>query len=414
MDSIEKLLRLCADGSPQVSRFADLARLQEQSGQGEAALKSYLIATLLQAALLSPLDAANWLQLGLAFHRAGDGERAAAAFRAALAVHPAMAEACNNLGGLGSEAAAVRLLSRAVRLEPARADFHVNLAHALLGAGRWAQGFREWEWRALSPPRDFTQPRWKGQELPDATLLVHVEQGYGDCIQFARYLPAAAARVGRLLVESRLPLAGLLRRVEGVAEIIPWGEKRPPFDLQIPLPSLAAWLPPPPWRGPYLQADPERVGLWRRKTGPVGERKRVGLVWSGNPRGHDPRRAMPFAAIAAFAESHPHCQFFGLQRELPEAGSIAIPQLGNHIEDFDDLAAAILSMDLLVSVDTAAAHLAGALGKDVRVLLHRSADWRWWGPEPTRSVWYPSAKLYRQTRPGDWREVLARVSRDLE
>ena len=413
MDSIRKQLRLCAEGSPQVSRYADLARLQQQAGQGEAALQTYLVATLLQAAILSPSDEANWLQLGLAFHRAGDAERTAAAFRAALAVRPAMAEACNNLGGIEAGEDAVNLLRRAVRLAPNNADYHVNLAHALLGAGEWREGFREWEWRALSPPRHFKEPRWRGEELPGATLLVHAEQGYGDAILFARYLSAAAAKVGRVVVETRPPLAGLLSRVAGVAEIVPWGAPLPPFDMQIPLPSLAAWLPLPAWQGPYVAADPDKIALWRQKTGKVGERRRVGLVWSVNPKGHDQRRAMTFAEIAAFAERHPHCQFFGLQRELPQTGSIAVPQLGSHIEDFDDLAAAILSMDLLVSVDTAAAHLAGALGKKVMVLLHRSADWRWWGPEPGRSLWYPSARLYRQAEAGDWAEVLQRVSQDL-
>jgi tetratricopeptide (TPR) repeat protein len=423
MDDLDSQLtqaaQKCAEDPPSVLHYAELAKLQEQTGRAQAAFDSYLLASLLQAALLSPQDAGAWLQLGLVFHRQGRDDRARLAFRAALLTQPTMAEACNNLGNLAQGEEAIGWLRRAVRLTPGRADYHSNLAHALLAAGHWSEGFREWEWRTPSPPRDFSQPRWQGADFAGQTLLVHEEQGFGDSLQFCRYLPLAAAKGGRLLVEARAPLAGLLRRLPGVADIVAWGSDLPAFDWQIPLPSLAALFPLPPMEGAYFSADPAGEARWRerlRERGALAGRRKIGLVWSGNPRGHDQRRALPFAALASLAANLPHCQFFGLQRDLPEgfgAESGAIPQMGNLIEDFDDLAGALAGLDLLISVDTAAAHLAGALDIPVWVLLHSAADWRWGGPDPERSVWYRSARLYRQQQPGDWQGVLERVGADL-
>jgi tetratricopeptide (TPR) repeat protein len=409
-DLIAQAQRSCDDGAPSVRRYAELAKLQEQAGLADSALANYLTATLLQATELAPHDAASWLQLGLALHRQHRSDRARAAFRAASLLRPAMAEAHNNLGGLAEGEAAIAPLRRAVTLAPASADYHTNLAHALLAAGHLAEGFREWEWRTPSPRRDFAQPRWQGQRLNGQTLLVHAEQGYGDSIQFSRYLEAAAAMGGRLVVETRAPLAGLLRRLPAVGELVLWGDPLPPFDWQIPMPSLAALFPPPPWQGPYLSADPAKSADWRRAVAARDDgRRRIGLVWSGNPRGHDPLRAMPFDIIADWAATMPQIQFFGLQRELPEQASGAIIQLGAGIADFDDLAGAVTAMDLLISVDTAAAHLAAALGRPVWPLLHNAADWRWWGPTPDASIWYPSARLFRQDQPGDWAGVLRQV-----
>jgi len=400
MDSIDPLLQQarqrCADGPPSVAGYAEYARLLEQAGAGQPALQNYVIATMLQAAMLSPLDAGGWLQLGLAFHQEGRDDRARSAFVAALLTRPAMAEALNNLG-------AVEDLRRAVRLAPNNADYHCNLAHALLAQGQFAEGFRQWEWRKASPPRDFKQPRWQGQELKNATLLVHAEQGFGDSLLFARFLPLAAKRVGRLIVETRAPMADLLGRVEGVDRIVLWGETLPDFDVQIPMPSLAAWLPSPQWTTPYLSA-PRSWDL------PAG--RKIGVVWGINQRNQDFRRAMDFSLIAALAESRPDLQFYGLQRELPD-GDSRVTQLGGQIRNFDDLAAAVMAMDTVLSVDTAAAHLAAGLGRDVRVMLPFTADWRWWGPDRSSSAFYPSAKLYRQRTPGSWHEVLEEISQEI-
>lgn len=407
-------LQQCADNPPSVALYAALAQAQQQAGQSEAALRSYMLATLLQAAQLVPLDGRNWMQLGLAFHQQGREDYAWAAFRAALLVQPLMAEAYNNLGSLSQGEFALTQQRRALRLVPHHAAFHSNLAHALLGLGHWQEGFREWEWRTPSPPRDFTAPRWQGQDFAGQTLLVHAEQGYGDSLQFARFLPLVIARGGRVILESRQPQIALLQRIAGLADIIAWGDELPPFDWQISLPSLASLFPPPP-PSPYLSADPEKSRKWREilaEARPKGRGRRIGLVWAGNPRGHDPRRAIDYQMIAKLVASLPDDHFVGLQRELTGLET-EFPQLGAQIDDFDALAAVMVELDLVISVDTAAAHLAGALGREVIVLLHHAADWRWWGAAEDTSFWYPSARLYRQRRQGDWLDVIERLAGDL-
>lgn len=388
--------------SPSVADYAAQAKRYEQAGDRQAAMRSYLIATHLQMLQLAPNDAAACFQLGLAFGQAGEDNRAQAAFRAALVLTPSHAEAWANLGVLSDRAGPLR---HAVRLAPDRAEHHTNLAHILLKDGHFAEGFREWEWRALSPPRRFAHPRWQGAPYPGKTLLIHAEQGFGDCIQFCRYLPLAARLGGRLIVEMRPPLSGLIGRLDGIAELVPWGTPLPPFDVHLPLPSLAHLFHGQPTPSPYLAADPARIELWRTRIAAPGRRK-IGLIWAGNPDGHDKRRALPFSLVEKLVRDRPDLAFYGLQREGNEICD-GLTALGPLIGDFDDAAAALASLDLLISVDTAAAHLAGALGHQVWVLLRAGHDWRW------RGDWYPRAKLFRQDEEGDWTGVLDRVTERL-
>lgn len=391
---------------PSVADYAAQAKRYEQAGDTQAAMRSYLIASHLQMLLLNSGEAGagfdSCFQLGLAFSQAGEEDRAQAAFKAALVLRPRHAESWANFGTVADHAEALR---RAVQIAPDRADFHTNLAHALLDSGQFAEGFREWEWRVPSPPRHFAQPRWDGAPYPGKTLLVHAEQGFGDCIQFGRYLPLAARLGGRLVVEMRPPLIGPFARLGGLAEVVPWGARLPPFDLHLPLPSLARLFHGQPAPAAYLAADPARTEVWRGRLAAPG-RHRVGLVWACNPEAPDQRRSVPFALIEGLVRAHPDIAFFGLQREgNDQCGGMTA--LGSAIGDFDDLAAALASLDLLISVDTAAAHLAGALGHDVWVLLRAGHDWRW------RGEWYPRAKPYRQEEEGDWSGALARVTEDL-
>jgi len=387
---------------PTVAAYAEQAKKYEQAGEVQAAMRSYLIATHLQMLLLNPGDAAACFQLGLTFSQAGDDHQAQAAFKAALVLQPSHAEAWNNFGVLTDRVGALR---HAVLLAPGRADYHTNHAHALLAEGHLAEGFREWEWRAPSPKRDFAQPRWDGSPFSGKTLLIHAEQGFGDTIQFCRYLPDAARLGGRVIVETRAPLAGLLSRIEGVSALAEWGAPLPPFDLHLPLPSLANLFYREEAHRPYLVADPARVDKWRGRIRP-DQRKRVGLVWAGNPDGHDRKRALPFALIADLVMTLPEIAFYGLQREGGESCEGLTP-LGRDIADFDDLAGALASLDLLISVDTAAAHLAGALGQEVWVMLHSAADWRW------RGDWYARSSTYRQSEAANWQEVIERIGADL-
>jgi hypothetical protein len=396
-----------------VLHYAEMAKSQQAAGQPDAAMRCFVIATLLQSAVITPADPALYFQLGLAFDRQGQGSDAAHAFRSALLLQPTFAEAYSNFGTYQKGEAAIAPQRRAVQLAPERAAFHTNLAHSLLSAGQFREGFQEWEWREPSPKRDFIAPLWQGERFVGKTLLIHAEQGYGDSLQFCRYIEAAAGFGGTIIVESRAPMAGLLGRIPGVASVIPWGSPLPDIDFHIPMPSLAKFFAPDFGRQPYLTQSLPHQEKWQRIFANFAnlDIPRIGLVWSGNPRGPDPRRAVLFSAVAAFARRYPRFRFFGLQREMPEIQEEdgGIIQLGRLIDDFDDLAAALDSVDVLISVDTAAAHLAGALNRPVWVLLHHDADWRWWGPEADRTHWYQKARLFRQTAANDWTGVLEQV-----
>jgi hypothetical protein len=387
---------------PTVAAYAEQAKEYEQAGDVQAAMRSYLIATHLQMLILNPGDASVCFQLGLAFSQNGEDHHAQAAFKAALVLVPSHAEAWNNLGVLTDRSAA---LHHAVRLVPGRADYHTNLAHTLLAEGSYQEGFREWEWRTPSPQRDFAQPRWDGSPFPGKTLLIHAEQGFGDTIQFSRFIPDAVRLGGRVIVEMRPPLSGLLRRLDEAAEITEWGAPLPSFDLHLPLPSLARFFHRQTVARPYLAADPARVAKWQRRL-PVDGRKKVGLVWACNPEAADQRRSIPFPAIARLMRSLPQIAFFSLQREGAQECD-GLTQWGPEIADFDDLAGALAALDLLICVDTAAAHLAGALGFETWVLLRRTHDWRW------RDRWYQRTRLFVQQTEGDWVQVLIRVAQNL-
>jgi hypothetical protein len=359
-------------------------------------------------------------QLAISFNQAEYHRCAVGAYRNALVLQPDLAEIQNNLGislqNLLRSREAVSVHRRATALAPANAGYHCNLAHALLATGLLTEGFAEWEWRVPSPPRNFSQPKWDGMPFAGKILLAHAEQGYGDTLQFCRFLPAVAALGGRVIVECRRPVAALLRRMPGVSEVIEWGQPLPDFDLQITIPSLPFALgigrTPFPAATPYLAASADRMTLWQEQVSQDGVK--VGLVWAGNAAGNDPKRAIPAAELVRLA-ALPNITLFSLQRDGGSGGQ-PVPRefidLAGNIADFDDLAAAIESLDLLITVDTAAAHLAGALGKPVWTLLHASPDWRWL-PDAETTPWYPTMRLYRQDAPGDWSSLLKRVARDL-
>ena len=413
-----KFLGLAVDGAPDCSEaHIQQAQLWQALGKPDRALQSLMIATSLQGVKVNPNDVQARFALAVAFNRADHHRDAAAAYRQALALQPGFDEIHNNLGislqNLLRSDEAVTAHRRAVQVTPNNAGHHANLAHALLASGHLREGFAEWEWRTPSPKRDFTQPKWNGAPLVGKTLLAHAEQGYGDTIQFCRYLPLAAARGGRVVVECRAPLSGLLRRMPGVSAVVEWGQPLPHFDVQIAIPSLpfALGLDSVEPSAPYLKASAERLAFWKERAGAASFK--VGLVWAGNAAGLDPKRAISAADITRLADV-PGVSLFSLQRdaELSNIGARLAEDFGPSIADFDDLAAAIESLDLLISVDTAAAHLAGAMGKPVWTLLHASPDWRWL-PASDTTPWYRSMRLFRQTAAGDWSNLVARVASEL-
>jgi hypothetical protein len=262
---------------------------------------------------------------------------------------------------------------------------------------------------------------WLGQQdLAGKTILLYAEQGLGDTLQFVRYVPLVAARGARVILEVQKPLLKLMQTLAGGAQVLAKGDPLPDFDFHCPLLSLPlafkttlATIPAP---GAYLSSDPAREQEWRAMLGPA-RGPRVGLAWSGNPaHKNDHNRSIAFDKFAEMLT--PACEFVSLQKEHREAdarllAASAVRDLSAQLADFTDTAALCAAMDVVVAVDTSIAHLAGALGKQVWVLLPEASDWRWL-VERSDSPWYAGARLYRQQLGEDWSAVLARVRADLE
>ena len=371
-------------------------------------------------------------------------DEALASYATALALAPGRADTHCNAGKLlcelGRDAEALASLDRALALAPGHATARFTRAFVYLVCGDLARGFREFEWRWEDPhcvtrleKRTFAQPQWQGEEcLEGKTILVYCEQGLGDTLQFCRYLPLLAARGATVIVEAPQPLHGLLQVSGGVASCLLRGETIPPFDCHCPLLSLPlafkTALATIPAAVPYLRARAERVGFWKEKLG-ERTRPRVGLVWSGGLRPDQPelwsvnhRRNIPLALLAPL--QHPGIEFFSLQKGQPAEGELAallergwtgppMVDVTRELTDFEETAALIAQLDLVIAVDTSTAHLAAALGKRVWLLNRFDTCWRWLR-ERSDSPWYPTLRLYRQRRRGDWVEVVQRVRADLE
>jgi tetratricopeptide (TPR) repeat protein len=304
-------------------------------------------------------------------------------------------------------------------------EAHFEAAMTRLTLGDFDAGWREYEWRwktgALAARRrQFKAPIWLGDApVSGKTILLHAEQGFGDTIQFIRYAPLLASRGAKVVCEVQPELLSLLSRFEGI-DVIARGEPLPPFDLHCPLLSLPfAFGTKPetiPASIPYLAPPAERLAHWRERL-PRGA-PRAGFVWSGSSsHKNDSNRSIPLARLAALF-GDPPVDSFSLQSELRDADSEALRglpnlvHLGDGLRDFADTAAVISLLDVVISVDTSVAHLAGALGKPVVILLPYAADFRWMrGCNET--PWYPTAKLFRQPAFGDWDSVIARLSDEL-
>jgi Tfp pilus assembly protein PilF len=306
------------------------------------------------------------------------------------------------------------------------AEFCASLVRLRLG--QFAQGWCDYEWRWqqaswASQRRDFVAPLWLGKEpLAGTTILLHAEQGFGDTLQFVRYAHLVAARGATVLLEVQPPLKSLLSGSEGIAQTFARGEPLPRFDLHCPLMSLplacGTALDTIPAEVPYVRASADRVAHWRARLGEPRSR-RVGVVWAGSAvHKNNHNRSIAFECFQSLL-STPGIEFVSLQGELgaAEAASLArhanVVALGGELRDFADTAAVVSLLDLVVSVDTALVHVAGALGAPVWVLVPFSPDFRWLLARPD-SPWYPSARLFRQPRFGDWDSVLARVKEALE
>jgi hypothetical protein len=367
--------------------------------------------------------------LGATLRLQGNLDEAVASYQNALQIKPDFAAAMNNLGTAlrdkGDLDDAMSWYRKAIQLTPDFADAHWNLSFALLLAGLFQEGWQEyeWIWKLKKPKYRLPQPLWDGADIRGKRILLYAEQGFGDVIQFVRYAPMVKGKGAEVILGCQKELKVLLKSVVGVSSVVVFGEPIPQFDLQCPLPSLprlfSTTVDSIPSQVPYMHADIQSVSDWRHRLGIDTSSLNIGLVWAGSP-GHlndRNRSCMPdlFLSIARMEG----LRLFSLQKEIPDrwaSGSATEMNLVDYmeeIEDFSDTAGIIMNLDLVITVDTAVAHLAGALGKPVWTLLPFAPDWRWMLNRDD-SPWYPTMRLFRQPSPGDWESVISRVHNELE
>ena len=378
---------------------------------------------------LVPADALLHANRAVPLHHLGRHDEALQAVDAALRLDPAHRQALVNRATVLLDQVrvpeAVAAAQEALRLHPEDADLHWTLAMALLVQGDHARGWPESEWRLQRAALrgkvvQVTQPRWQGEDLRGRTIFLHAEQGFGDNIQFLRFVPEVAARAQTVLL---LVTADLEPLVAGAlpanCRLLPQHSALPAIDCHCPLMSLPAVLGTTlatlPAAMPYLRAERDAVQHWRERLG--GDGLKVGIAWSGNPQHvNDRNRSMRLATFQAV--DVPGCRFFTVQPQMRDGDREPFTQwtraedAGRELRDFADTAALLEALDLVVTVDTSVAHLAGALARPVWILLPHAPDWRWM-LEREDSPWYPTARLFRQPRHGDWGTVLARVQAEL-
>ncbi len=382
--------------------------------------------SLRRAATLSPDSPLVALALGRYFIKCGDLTAAEASYRRAVQLDPNASLTHFRLGAtlsqLGERQGAWESYERALAVNPQSHEIISHIALMHLAEGNFALGWSEYEQRdsARRARRNFSQPQWKGEPLNGKRIFLHAEQGIGDALQSIRYIPMVAARGGKIILGIQTKLRRLLAVTEGVWKFVYEGETPPEFDCHCPLLSLPCAfgtdLNSIPGKIPYIYPSPGLVEAWRNKL--QWNSLRVGLVWGGNPKHpYELWRSIKLEQFASLTNL-PGAVYYSLQmgppaRELKQVGSgIKIIDLQSEQKDFADTAAIVANLDLVISIDTSVAHLAGAMGKPVWILLHKSPDWRWLLARED-SPWYPTAHLFRQSTLGNWKDVLTRVELEL-
>jgi tetratricopeptide (TPR) repeat protein len=375
---------------------------------------------------IAPDHVDGWGNRGNVLVRLNRPEEAIAAYDIARRIAGDTAQVLTNrahaLRRLDRIEEAIADLREALALRPDFAEAHFELGMAQLALGDYAEGWNAYEWRwataAFAPSRrTFTSPLWTGEQaIAGKTVLLHAEQGFGDTIQFVRYAPLVARLGATVILEVQPELVSLVSEMKGLARVIAHGDKLPRFDLHCPLMSLPRAFRTQettiPADVPYLGVPAPQAYGWAQRLPPNGPL--VGIAWAGRRTHHnDHNRSVPLARLAP-ALRQSGMRFVSLQRDLRAGDSEILRGLPNMLdpgaapEDFADTAALISRLDAVISVDTAVAHLAGALGKPLYLLLPHAADFRWLRGRDD-SAWYPSARLLRQPAPGDWESVTAQL-----
>lgn len=361
------------------------------------------------------------LNLGTAVAEQGRRDEALAHFRQVLQARPGepdvLMNIANTLRDQGRHEEALPVYRQALAAQPERADLHFNRSLSLLALGRLQEGWPEYEWRWKAARlgkvrRDFGRPQWMGDgDIAGRTVLVHAEQGLGDTLQFSRYVPLLAQRGARVVLEVQPPLLELMRSLPGVDLLLQEGDPLPAFDLHCPLMSLPmafrTSMDSIPADTPSLRADPALVARWRAHLAGRG-RPQIGVAWSGNPANwNDHRRSVALDRFRAGLP--PGADYWSLKHDMPAIADDGLPPIHRFPDTaFEHMAAQVCALDGVVSICTAVAHLTGALGRPLVVLLSRPADWRWFEGRDD-SPWYPTARLVRQGDSGDWDSVFRRL-----
>ncbi|MGE0736881.1 MAG: tetratricopeptide repeat protein [Alphaproteobacteria bacterium] len=451
------LIREAVRLSPRTSEFVYVYGVVLQAlHQWDEAAASYEAAI-----VLDPRNAHAHNGWGAVHQFKGRNDDAVRAYRRALAIDPNQPAVHENLGrllaGEGETERGIEHLRQAIGLAPESKSAHLALGRALRFAGRWSEalaaverclsldpsdavtvyekglvqlglgdypaGFATIEARARRTdmrPRPKAPPLWDGGPLAGKRVWLFAEQGQGDLIQFARYIPDVVAAGGRPVVEAHPNLTRLMSAVPGVERVVVMGDAIADADVLLPYMSLPrlfrATRDALPRKAGYLRAPPEvKVELPAARAG----ERRVGIVWAGNPmRATNTHTSVPLPDLLPLLET-PGLRFFSLQKGSAAADLLLSPardkivDLDARLSDFAATAAALEQLDLLITTDTAIAHLAGALGRPAFVMLSAAPDWRWQGPDPARSPWYDTLRLFRQTRLNDWQPVIASLQRAL-
>ncbi|HVA48470.1 MAG TPA: tetratricopeptide repeat-containing glycosyltransferase family protein [Pirellulales bacterium] len=364
-------------------------------------------------------------ELAMALAQRGDLDGALTSCREVLRLRPHLASAHLYAGfilrQLGRRAEALACLEKALELQPDLPDARRNRGLLWLVEGKLTEGWAEYEWRWKCPEfsaRPFPQPLWDGSPFEGKTVLLQAEQGFGDTLHFIRYARRVHECGGRVVLVCQPPLVALLSRCEGVEQVLAQGDLLPPFDVHVPLLSLprifGTTLDNIPADVPYIEGDPQKVARWRDELDGASDFK-IGIAWQGS-RAHcgDRWRSVPlsnFAPLAAIGG----VRLYSLQKNdgQEQLGQVSygerIVDLSPRLESFDDTAAVMENLDLVICCDTSVAHLAGALGRPVWVAVPAVPDWRWL-LDREDTPWYPTMRLFRQHRLGDWHEVFARMA----
>jgi Flp pilus assembly protein TadD len=456
IESYRKALELTPNLPDALGNLGNALLAQGQVGPAIEALR--------KALALRPQFPEAQINLGNALARAGNEEEAIMLYRQALQARPDLPEASYNLGrslrAMGELDEALAVVDRAVALQPRDADAHNNRGHILHDMGRlddavaayrqaialrpdhglahfnlgcvallrgdFPRGWRElnWRWRVRElglPMFTFAQPRWDGGELRGRRILLHCEQGFGDTIQFVRYAALVSARGGRVVLACQPELRRLLTGMPNVEQILTHGDPVPQFDTYCPLADLPMVfktdLASIPATVPYLHADPDLSASWRERLKSLGTELKVGLVWSGRPEQRNNRnRALPLKALTPLGQI-PGVRFFSFQfgpaAEQARQNLMELTDWTSDLHDFADTAALIDNLDLIITTDTSMAHLAGAMSKRVWVLLSFVPDWRWL-LDRSDSPWYPTMRLFRQSKIGEWDAPVQQVVEALQ